>query len=232
MTGQILENEEVRARQSGGTSSNAIYAMALNALRKRLAGGTGRLLDIGCGTGAFQAAVRELGPGYVAEYVGVDIAQYAGFPKGAGFQQADLNQPTWPIEDGVAEVTVSLETIEHVENPRAFFREIVRITKPGGFVLVSTPNQLTWLSLLTLIVKSQYNAFQERQGQYPSHLSALLEIDLLRMAREMGLTEVEVVYSGQGRMPGVRYHWPRWLSRDRRRFSDNLALLGRRAAGN
>lgn len=222
----MMLDEETRARESGGTSADAIYAMAHNTIRRRHATRAGRLLDIGCGTGAFRRVIADM----VAEYVGVDIARYEGFPSDATFIRADLGRPSWPIEDEFADITVSLETIEHVENPRSFIREIFRVTKPGGLIVVSTPNQLTWLSLLTLVVKNQFNAFQERTGQYPSHLTALLEIDLLRTAREVGLSQIDIIYSGEGRVPGISRHWPRWLSRGRRRFSDNLALVGRRPA--
>ena len=66
-------------------------------------------------------------------------------------------------------------------------RQLTRVVKPGGVVIVTTPNQLSLLSKMTLVLKNQFNAFQS--GSYPAHLTALLEIDLVRMARECGLAE-------------------------------------------
>lgn len=74
--------------------------------------------------------------------------------------------------------------IEHLENPRAFIRVLVRLTKPGGWVFVTTPNQLSLLSQMTLMLKNQFNAFQEAPSLYPAHITALLEIDLIRITTE------------------------------------------------
>lgn len=45
-----------------------------------------------------------------------------------------------PYADASMDATVSMEVIEHVEDQFRFLRELVRITKPGGLVIVTTPN--------------------------------------------------------------------------------------------
>lgn len=111
-------------------------------------------------------------------------------------------------------------------------RELVRIARPGGLIVVTTPNQLSLLSKICLLVKNEFVHFQERPGLYPAHLSALLEVDMTRLARENGLTDVEIVYTGDGRIPLVSLHWPRWLTSQHgkrgRAFSDNVVLVARR----
>ncbi len=120
----------------------------------------------------------------------------------------------------------SLETIEHLENPRRFVRELVRVLKPGGRIFISTPNQLSLLSKLTLVVKNEFNAFQEAAGLYPAHLTALLETDLTRMARECSLEEIEIHYTNQGRIPSRARSWPSFCRG--RLFSDNVILAARK----
>jgi hypothetical protein len=96
--------------------------------------------------------------------------------------------------------------------------------------VVTTPNQLSLLSKLTLVLKNQFNAFQD--ANYPAHLTALLEIDLCRLAAECGLTEAAIAYSRQGRIPGTAWHYPRWLSRLwERGLSDNVLLIARKPHG-
>jgi len=120
-----------------------------------------------------------------------------------------------------------VETIEHLENPRAFVRELTRLARPGGWVVVTTPNQLSLLSKLTLGLKNEFNAFQS--GSYPAHLTALLEADLRRIAAECGWSNAMVVYTCSGRIPGTARHWPRWLScLFPCVLSDNLLIIGRR----
>jgi len=209
-----------RARASRGTSSEAIYRMAARVIARR-SSGKGVLLDVGCGLGELRGYVKDL----VSEYVGVDVVRYEQFPAGARFVEIDLDSSRAPLPDGSAEVVAALETIEHLENPRAFIRELARLAKPGGLIVVTTPNQLSFLSLLTLLVKKQFNAFQEGPGLYPAHLTAVLEIDLLRIARECGFVEIEIDYSGEGRIPLTARHWPKGFAG--RWFSDNLVMSAR-----
>ncbi len=223
MSTATIVSVEDRARLSRGGSSSAIYAMVAGALRGRHPGG-GVVVDVGCGAGA----LRDVLAGSFDRYLGVDVVRYDGFPAEAEFYQADLDTGRAPIPDGMADVVVSAETIEHVENPRAFFRELVRLLRPGGWVVVSTPNQLSLLSKLSLLVTNQYPAFKEGPGLYPSHLTALLESDLVRMARECGLAETATLFSNRGRIPGTAWHWPAALGFRGRTFSDNVLLIGRK----
>jgi 2-polyprenyl-3-methyl-5-hydroxy-6-metoxy-1,4-benzoquinol methylase len=216
---------EERARRSAGTSGEAIYRMVAAALAGRHPGG-GTLLDVGCGRGELWPHVADR----FAAYAGADAVRYDGFPDAAAFHRIDLDAGRVPLPDGSADVVAAVETIEHLENPRAFARELTRLAKPGGWVVVTTPNQLSLLSKLTLVVKGEFNAF--RAGSYPAHLTALLEIDLRRIAAECGWVDVAIVYSGRGRVPGVRWHWPRFLGRwFPRSFSDNVLIVGRKPGG-
>ena len=178
-----------------------------------------RLVDVGCGAGDLFRVLSER----LASYVGVDLVRYQEFPGDdrAEFVGVDLNAPI-PLPEARADAVVSIETIEHLENPRALFRELVRLVRPGGLVLVTTPNQLSLLSKLTLLVKNQFNAFQD--VQYPAHITALVETDLRRIMAECNLEKVEVTFTGSGRIPGTARPWPRMLSG--RWFSDNIVLSG------
>lgn len=213
---------EERARRSLGTSGEAIYRMVARAVADRHPGG-GTLVDVGCGSGRLWPFVHDR----FERYVGVDAVRYDGFPEDGEFVAADLDSAGLPLEPGSADVAVAVETVEHLENPRALMRALVRLARPGGWVLVTTPNQLSLLSRATLLARGEHNAF--RDGQYPAHITALLEVDLRRMAAECGLAEVEVRYSGSGRLVLTGAHYPRWMSRLwPRGLSDNVLLAGRK----
>ena len=94
---------------------------------------------------------------------------------------------------------VCSETIEHVENPRALMRELSRVAKPGAWLIVTTPNQLSLASLMTLLVKHRFSYFQD--VHYPAHLTALLEVDLMRIAAECGLDDARIEFTASGRVP-------------------------------
>ena len=209
---------EERARLSGGHSQDAIYA----AVSACLPPSNGRLVDVGCGGGALWSRLR----GRFEDYVGVDGLWFDGFPSDGRLIRADLDAGI-PLRHGSADAVVSVETIEHLENPRAFIRELVRIARPGAPIVVTTPNQLSALSLMTLVVRQQFASFQD--VHYPAHRTALLEIDLRRIAAEAGLDDVRIRYSLAGRVVLTARHYPRWLARfSPRLFSDTIVLIGRR----
>ena len=213
---------EGRARQSLGSSENVIYEMVGREMsRLNLTGDT--VVDVGCGVGNLREIVRTRFRNYVA----VDAVRYEQLSRDVEFHAVDLDAEKIPLPDGNADAAVSVETIEHLENPRAFVRELVRVVKPGGWVFITTPNQLSLLSLLTLIVKQRYSAFQD--NSYPAHITPLLEVDLCRIAAECGLKDIFVTYSRQGRVVMTPWHYPRFISRAMPRvFSDNILLVGRK----
>jgi 2-polyprenyl-3-methyl-5-hydroxy-6-metoxy-1,4-benzoquinol methylase len=212
-----------RARLSEGQSVEAVHRMVASAMAARGLSPV-VLADVGCGRGDFHAVV---GP-RCSRYIGVDAVRYDGFPSDAEFVSADLNEASdFALPGGPADVVASLETIEHLENPRAFMRLLFRLTRPGGWVFVTTPNQRSTLSLATLVTKGHFSHFQD--VHYPAHLTALLDVDLRRIAGEIGLERVAIEYTGAGRIVFSAHHYPAWLSRAfPRGLSDNLLLAGQR----
>ena len=211
---------EERARQSQGISNNVVYAMVAHALAESFP--VGVLADVGCGEGQLYSFIGS----QCESYLGIDVVRYQGLPNNIEFVPLDLDTGNVSLPDNVADVVCAVEVIEHLENPRAFVRELVRLAKPGGFVIVTTPNQLSLLSKLTLILKNQFNYFQEAPGLYPAHITAVLEIDLIRIFTESGLTNIEINYSNVGRIPFTPWHWPRGLGLRDRNFSDNILCMG------
>jgi SAM-dependent methyltransferase len=226
MTGPGGRDAEGRARSTGGTSAGAIYRMVAEAIAAAGVRG-GAVADVGCGTGALWPWVRDR----FDRYIGIDLIRYEGFPAEGEFRKADLDTGRTDLPDGSADAVAAVETIEHVENPRAFMRELVRLARPGGWVFVTTPNQLSLLSKLSLLTRNEFNAFQERPGLYPAHITALLESDLVRIARECGLADPVVAYSGSGRIPLTSRSYPAALARRLSRpLSDNVLIAARKPA--
>jgi 2-polyprenyl-3-methyl-5-hydroxy-6-metoxy-1,4-benzoquinol methylase len=213
---------DARARQSLGTSHDAIYRMVRAAVDARQIRG-GRLVDVGCGSGSLWPFLADR----FDRYCGLDAVRYAGFPGDAEFHRVDLDTAGWPVVAGSGDVVAAIETIEHLENPWAFVRGLATIAAPGGWVAVTTPNQLSALSLATLLAKRRFSAFQD--AHFPAHRTALLESDLRRIFAAAGLRDVEIHYSGFGRVPLTPWHYPAGLPAIApRRFSDNLLIIGRR----
>jgi 2-polyprenyl-3-methyl-5-hydroxy-6-metoxy-1,4-benzoquinol methylase len=94
-----------------------------------------RILDAPCGSGALTIALR--GDGYTA--LGADIEAHGRDRLGDAFAFADLTRP-FPWTDGSFDAAVSVEGIEHLENRHAYVRELFRVVKPGGTLVLTTPN--------------------------------------------------------------------------------------------
>jgi SAM-dependent methyltransferase len=100
-----------------------------------------RLLDLGCGNGQALAVMRELGwqvEGIDTDPDAVDIARRRGLTVHFG-TLADQRYP----EDHFDAIYMN-HVIEHVHQPIDLLRECHRILKPGGVLVVLTPNGASW----------------------------------------------------------------------------------------
>src|SRR5882757_9450 len=103
-----------RARQSAGKSAAVVHEAALAMLIERdIYAHT--FLDVGCGTGSLCERVKTR----CEHYIGTDAVRHEGFPANLQFVQADFDAGKVALPDGVCDVVACIETIEHVENPRA-----------------------------------------------------------------------------------------------------------------
>lgn len=82
-----------------------------------------RIADLGCGSKKMPGSV------------GIDIHPYPGVDI-----VLDLNKTPWPISNGEFDKVIASHVIEHVQDMVPFMREIHRILKPGGTVVVYTPH--------------------------------------------------------------------------------------------
>lgn len=96
--------------------------------------------DIGAGPLYFARAFADAGSTYVAAEM--DVGEFAGTHDGAGLTVAARGEQL-PFHNGAFDVTFSSNVLEHVPDPRPFCEEMVRVTRPGGIVVVSFTN---WLS--------------------------------------------------------------------------------------
>lgn len=208
-----------------GASTGAVYGLVLRLCREL--GLRGDLLEYGAGTGNLIGLLAALP--YEGRIVGADILpRPEGLPADVGWVEADLNAPT-PLTDRAFDVLISTEVIEHLENPRATFREWSRLLRPGGTLLATTPNQESVRSLLSLCLRGHHVAFLD--GSYPAHLTALLRKDLERLCGESGFDPPRFHYTDSGDVPRLS-PW-RWQSVSGgllrgRLFSDNVAFVARK----
>lgn len=106
---------------------------------------SGHFLDIGSSFGGFLEVAKEEG----FSIQGVEISEYAAsFANENNIPtfQGNLYDAKFPSES--FDVVTLVEVIEHLENPNLFFKELFRILKPGGLLLLQTANFEGWQAKL------------------------------------------------------------------------------------
>lgn len=117
---------------------------------------SGTLLDVGGATGNLGYALRD----HFEHRYTLDISEVCRGPamaKGNTFICANVDVDGLPFpderSDGPAvDLIVALDFIEHIVNPRKFADECWRVLRPGGKVLINTPNIQFWRHLHSLVV--------------------------------------------------------------------------------
>ncbi len=103
-----------------------------------------RLLDLGCGRGDFGKAFQKLG----LEVEGADMeATTSNIIGGMPVKFFNIETDAYPYPDNYFDVIFSKSVTEHVHDPKKFFEEQKRILKPGGRIIVMTPD---WVSQIKI----------------------------------------------------------------------------------
>jgi 2-polyprenyl-3-methyl-5-hydroxy-6-metoxy-1,4-benzoquinol methylase len=102
-----------------------------------------RVLDAACGTGYGASLLRAQGA--AASVLGIDIdpdtIDYARRRFGApGVEFRIASAASTGLADASVDLVTSFETIEHMEDPETLLAEFVRVLRPGGTLVLSTPN--------------------------------------------------------------------------------------------
>jgi SAM-dependent methyltransferase len=121
----------------------AKYERVLDRLVPGLEGGQ-RLLDVGCGVGTFMDVARRRG----LAVTGIDVADApARFARSRGLDARTGPLAAQSFEPGSFDVVTLWDVIEHVDDPLALLRDIRRVLRPGGTLVLETPDEGTPLRL-------------------------------------------------------------------------------------
>jgi SAM-dependent methyltransferase len=95
-----------------------------------------KILDVGCGTGTMLTHLAAFGK---AEGVDVDEEAIA-FCRERGLEDIRLGEATdLPFGDAAFDLVTALDVVEHLDDDVAAFREMNRVLRPGGYILVTVP---------------------------------------------------------------------------------------------
>ncbi len=150
-----------------------------------------KVLDIATGTGAFAQKIVDHFPGWDLE-----INDFEGQSLVAGFKNSntDLNSKFSEGFLGASyDLVVALEIIEHLENPWSFLREIRKLLRPGGLLVLSTPNVDSRIDRLTYLVNGHSFYFGERgYTNSGGHITPVPDWLFKKIAKASGYSHVEL----------------------------------------
>ena len=97
-----------------------------------------RFLDVGCATGLLLSRAKLKGWDVYGLELSPVSAKLARSITGAQIHVGTLDTATYP--DGYFDVITLMDVIEHLQSPRAYIERIATLVRPGGMLVVSTPN--------------------------------------------------------------------------------------------
>ncbi len=165
------------------------------------------IVDIGCGDGLATSIAADVNPGH--RFVGVDWAADAlrqATARGITLVRASVDGTCLPIASQAADVVIMSELIEHLVDTDSALEQAWRVLKPGGSLLLSTPNLAAWYNrgLLALGVQPVFSevslrgVFGRPGSQVAGHLHMFTRRALTGLLAARGFGSITV--------QGARYH--------------------------
>lgn len=167
----------------------------------RCAGPASRIIELGCGNGAFAKKLAGLGYDVTAIEPSIDGVSIAsrGSP-GLRVIQASVYDDLQPLIGGGFDAVISTEVIEHLTKPKELFARASELLKPGGTLILTTPyhGYLKNLAFSVLGVWDRHFHVHWEGG----HIKFFSNQTLTTMAHPYGFTAPR--FRGAGRLP---YLW-------------------------
>ncbi len=203
---------------------------------RRRAGPGGSVLEVGCSQANAGLILAEAGLTVLAVDLLPEALTYARAKYERGpFQVAVGSAEALPVHSGCFDCVLLGEILEHCADPSVIVAEAFRTLRPGGHLLVTTPNGCYGRSRLPLyqpgIVDEQ---LRDRQfgPEGADHLFAFTPHSLRQLLHEAGLGAVRVSYLSSAlfsnRLGGLKRLVPAGALQALARSLNRLPIMGRR----
>lgn len=144
------------------------------------------VFDIGSGNESLAASIGEMG----LEYQAFDLD-----PVSPRVRRWNIEEP-FPYT-GRADVVVLLELVEHLNNPWLGMRNVAAVLKPGGYLILSTPNPSWSGSRLTLLGRGVLTMFTPDDLEKNHHVFTPWRHIVQRLLADNGFVDVRFVSLGK-----------------------------------
>ena len=153
----------------------------------------GPALDIGAHSGALLVRLQELG---FANLTGADLDPTRFDLPGAEFHRVELNKPFSHCFTKKFHLITATDVIEHLDNPRAFLKEVHSLLEEQGWLALSLPNVASWQGRIKFLLRGELWGFGEKNYRAQRHISPITFEQMQMMMGELGFKLVESSSAG------------------------------------
>lgn len=197
------------------------------------------IADIGCGAGSFLSHVS----GLTKKIVAIEPTErYHRSLRQRGYDVFSYVSDAVKVHSKGIDVAVTFQVIEHVLNPRIFLSEIAALLKPGGVLIIATPNRDDILMKLLpedfpqFYYRIAHRWYFDRSSLRNCAELAGLQVESERYVQSYGMSNAllwmkERRPNGYARLPGIDHGadqlWNVYLETTGQ--ADNLFVLARKS---
>ncbi len=133
------------------------------------------ILDAGCGTGVFTLDILSSGSKVIGLDISLPMLIHAGKKlKGFPFQMGAADMVHLPFSESLFDKVVSITALEFIRDAKTAVKELFRVTRSGGTVVVATLNSLSpWASRRIAEAKERHSIFEKAIFRSPDDLLSL-----------------------------------------------------------
>lgn len=156
---------------------------------------SGAILNAGAGRGGLSSLLDRAG----CAVTSVDLHPGHFAAEGLECIYADLTE-SLPFDDASFDSVLAVEVAEHLENPWAFLREAIRVLRPNGLLVFTSPNVVNLVSRLKYLNSGMLPYFREESFVGCYHVTPIFPWSVERWCTTTSARLEQVTYS--------RVDWP------------------------
>jgi len=172
--------------EAWGRMMEPVFRKAADLIEHSIA--RGRLLDVGTGYGFFPALMHARGWEVMGLEASLSGARYGQKRWGLQILPQPWEKASFPEKE--FDVVTALYVIEHLPDPLAFLREVHRILRPGGMIVLRYPHTTPLKDILSIM------RIKNRLYHLPFHLSDFSPTSMRRALAKAGFAQIKTVVGG------------------------------------
>ncbi len=171
---------------------NDLYSKLISKLCQKYIKKNLKVFDCGCGDGVHTSILKK----YSKNVIGGDLDNRTRKEFNIPFRKIEIDSFG---KENEFDIVTAFDVIEHVENDHSFLKELIRITKKGGIIIIGTPNKNRLSNKIRILIKGQIHYPRNLGYHYSSggdivHLREYTKDELLQLVENVSnIKKVEVI---------------------------------------